>query len=1349
MYKTTQANTTNPTWVKIFDGLIFDLELKPNNSSTLYLTTYKDGAWQVHSSDNSGTTWTDITPSSFILTNGNLSDQSMAIEVTKQDMNYLYLVACDVDEHKLYERDMSQATSWTLIGTHDDGFGNGHGFGVSQTGSKRIFILSRGVNLIRYNQTDNVTTYLSSNTHADVEDIIFHPYNFDEVWLSTHGGVEKSTDNGDGFNPMWEGLGVAQVDNMTTSSSNPNYILCGLYHDYTQLSSTDYTEVWRPTWSKVMGGDGQQPIIDQKDNNYMWASSQGGAWRKSEDRFNSSASIKSSACYFDTQGTLNKENTEILFRNKISSGREDVFRSTDRGYTSGTHEVISNFASFYPTFNEHILIGLYSPFNDGDVLIANLIVRNKNQNDAECHLFRTENANAPASQVTWTELTIPRNDWLASVEFDPDNNNILYLCYVKPSNNSIWPDADEFFYKIDFTNPSSPSTDDWTGNLPFTYVGENSIEIINTLDDKGVFLATEFGVFYTNNSLQQNPGNEWQLVGTGLPHVTNNGLEFNWGASVLRIGKWGRGVWQLPMPCTISQTDLEINNSVQWNSNRFVDRNIVIKSGGILTINAPATVNMVSQAKIIVEPGGKLIVNGGTITNACNEKWEGIQVWGDKTQPQTEQYQGKVELYNATISHAHEAVQLWKQNDYNKTGGMIYAENTRFLNNHRAVSAYSFQNIDPVSGKELDYNATFKWCKFENDQDYINDNSFYGFVSLWDVKGVAFKACEFYAGGHGKMAIETIDAGFDVESICNGVVGINGCDPAFLDRCMFYGFDKAIYSQNTGASDLYPINIQHAYFFDNNYGCWMSGMIDLLNIKTSEFYIGNSGDNKESQMCGAFSGRGIHIQESTGFFIENNEFSKMSGASASDDIIGIVALSNRSNHDIIYKNTFNDLKIGNTAVDNNREILNSVGIDYQCNENFDNIYADFEVVGDVSPEAKINPTLGHINLSAHNRFSTNVQWHWRNMGEEYETYYMHPSEENTAYEPVSLKVETYLPGRFIKTNFTTNTNGCPDNDGILIEQLTLSPEQQSELELQYAIADNEYEAVKVIYDDLKDGGDTPGTGLTIDAAQPDDTWELRDNLLGKSPYLSREILEKAANKTEVLPNSVLMDILSANPDELKDPDFIHFLEEKEEPLPGYMIDILMDVSAGTTYKTALLNQMAVQKHKQYSAAKKITNSLINTDQPDNASIKTWLAAMKSLATDVQIAAILIKEENYTDANSLLEMLPVLYELEGDAYDLYLDDKYILELKSTLQQDGRNYMQLDSTEVIQLEIIAENPAGMARSSARAILESFYGYDNYCDCIEQGQNKSTTINNQGWGRKTESPLEVSVSPNPATH
>ena len=73
-------------------------------------------------------------------------------------------------------------------------------------------------------------------------------------------------------------------------------------------------------------------------------------------------------------------------------------------------------------------------------------------------------------------------------------------------------------------------------------------------------------------------------------------------------------------------------------------QDIVIKSGNTLTVQCE--VQFVPDAKIIVEPGAKLIIDGGKLTNDNYYRtfWQGIEVWGNHNLPQTETNQGVVEF---------------------------------------------------------------------------------------------------------------------------------------------------------------------------------------------------------------------------------------------------------------------------------------------------------------------------------------------------------------------------------------------------------------------------------------------------------------------------------------------------------------------------------------------------------------------------------------------------------------------------------------------------------------------------------------------------------------------------------
>ncbi|MDR0363634.1 MAG: hypothetical protein LBH92_01210, partial [Bacteroidales bacterium] len=95
---------------------------------------------------------------------------------------------------------------------------------------------------------------------------------------------------------------------------------------------------------------------------------------------------------------------------------------------------------------------------------------------------------------------------------------------------------------------------------------------------------------------------------------------------------------------------IETNNT--WLNDMYTVGIITIENDVTLTIRS--NVYSAPNTQIIVQPGGKLIIDGGKLTNSCSDKmWQGILVFGQRDKPQLPEYQGTVELKNnAVIEHA-------------------------------------------------------------------------------------------------------------------------------------------------------------------------------------------------------------------------------------------------------------------------------------------------------------------------------------------------------------------------------------------------------------------------------------------------------------------------------------------------------------------------------------------------------------------------------------------------------------------------------------------------------------------------------------------------------------------------
>ena len=216
--------------------------------------------------------------------------------------------------------------------------------------------------------------------------------------------------------------------------------------------------------------------------------------------------------------------------------------------------------------------------------------------------------------------------------------------------------------------------------------------------------------------------------------------------------------------CPYSPIPLEITENEVWDFDIRIYNDIIVKSGATLTITC--AVRMPKDAKIVVERGAKLIVDGGLITNACeNERWQGIEVWGNAGQAHqtfidpigafTGEYitatTAPLSNYeNAALTANAPGIVILKndatlENGPNGTittqrrggyfpeyyGGIVVAENAHFVNCKRGVEFMQY-------AKHLNY-SRFKDCTFQNT---IPEANFAG-ISIWDCKRIIVDNCTF------------------------------------------------------------------------------------------------------------------------------------------------------------------------------------------------------------------------------------------------------------------------------------------------------------------------------------------------------------------------------------------------------------------------------------------------------------------------------------------------------------------------------------------------------------------------------------------------------------------------------
>lgn len=391
-----------------------------------------------------------------------------------------------------------------------------------------------------------------------------------------------------------------------------------------------------------------------------------------------------------------------------------------------------------------------------------------------------------------------------------------------------------------------------------------------------------------------------------------------------------------------------ISGTTIWNTEKFVHGELIVKSGGRLTITDK--VRFSKGSKLIVEQGAELNVSGGTLTNSsgCKENfWEGIEVWGDENNSNFSA-QGKVILSGATIENASNGIVNYRSFTSGTNGGVILASNSTFKNNWRALAIHSYNYAVPRRG-------IFNNCQFIINDDYISNTSPYALLTLWGVDRYIFRGCRFADDRSNPnnliKGIFSADAGYEITSL-------NGNHSGFL------GFDVAVESNNTGS--FYTVSINETDFGLNNKAIVLEGM-DGTSLTNNNFIVGRPPTSINEDV-------GIMLVSSSFFTVEGNNLLKATDADPIN--VGVLIQNSGGVSNLVYRNKFSQFKIANWAKGQNNNIdLNPtyncwIGLEYHCNENINN-EIDFNIQAFNSNEG-IKKKQGSPNLATGNTFSTST-----------------------------------------------------------------------------------------------------------------------------------------------------------------------------------------------------------------------------------------------------------------------------------------------------------------------------------------------------------------------------------------
>lgn len=446
----------------------------------------------------------------------------------------------------------------------------------------------------------------------------------------------------------------------------------------------------------------------------------------------------------------------------------------------------------------------------------------------------------------------------------------------------------------------------------------------------------------------------------------------------------------------VVDTLLGVSDSITHPS--VIVKDLYVDSSRTLVITD--TLLCTATSRIVVRPGGKLVVDGGTLTNSCTgEMWQGIYVEGHNNLHQTEACQGTVVLRNgAVIENALCGIRTGAPGDTSNTstGGIIRCFNSVFSNCAKAVAFFPY--ADTVSGTTIRNNFSgFSNCTFTADDNNLfaaNDTSFDTHVSLWDVRGVSFEGCTFnnattamtYDRGY---AIKAADAGFSISTLCDTVY----TEPTTDCQCpadkatysQFGGFLTAISANTTG--NTYYVSVDEARFSNNGTGVSFSGNGHVA-VTRNDF-------NMNSLPGTLMEGTGLSLNGCTGYLVEENNFRRrvLSGIFP---FVGISVENSGTAANSLYRNSFLRLNKAVQVTGTNGGYHNTVGLECACNTFSGDQYDIY-----VSAYSDMAQQQGSASVGADNSFTGTTASSFHNAGYRAMDYYHIPGGNRQPYTPTS------------------------------------------------------------------------------------------------------------------------------------------------------------------------------------------------------------------------------------------------------------------------------------------------------------------------------------------------------------
>ncbi len=494
------------TWSQVSTISTEDIEFNAANVNTMYAAG-TSATGHVQRSTNNGVNWTALGAAAGITNSGRT-----LVAVSAANPNVVYAVQASGSVFgRMYRSNDAGLTFFTTVvctisGT--TGVNNFFGYGttgtdyrgqatydmamcVSPTNADEVYIAG----IICFKSTNGGTSFTAITAwslpnsigynHADVHTLDWVK---NTIYSSSDGGIYKSIDVGDNWIDLTTGLGIRQFYRIDCSQTNTDMYGGGAQDNGSSMHKAT-------GWIDWLGADGMEMEFSYTNANVVYGTSQNGKLYRSTNAGSSYSSLSQpSSGQWVTPFAVHPTNDSIVF-----VGWTGVYKTTNRG---STWTSISG--SSIATSLACLTVSLSNP---NYIYTSNGTSLHVTQNGGTSWTTRTA-----AGTITsiFVHPTIPTKIWITTSSSGT-------------ARVMVSADAGATFTSI-------------AGTLPA--VAARSIVMDKNDPRETLYIGMNTGVYYRDNTMS-----DWGAFLTGLPLVAINELDIQLNSRKIRVGTYGRGVW--------------------------------------------------------------------------------------------------------------------------------------------------------------------------------------------------------------------------------------------------------------------------------------------------------------------------------------------------------------------------------------------------------------------------------------------------------------------------------------------------------------------------------------------------------------------------------------------------------------------------------------------------------------------------------------------------------------------------------------------------------------------------------------------------------------------------------------